>query len=92
MSTFPKFNFKQFEDKYLILQTLGTLDTLGEGVVDFAKYCNELNDDDKILIEERAAIIEFEGRLSRNEAEFLALQAMLLKKELVTNNHLGLIN
>ena len=84
MSTFPKFNFKQFEDKYLILQTLGTLETLGEGVVDFTKYCNELNDDDKILIEERAAIIEFDEGLSRNEAEFLALQDMLEKNESLT--------
>lgn len=80
MSTFPKFNFKQFEDKYF-LQTLGTLDSLGEGVVDFIKYCNELNDDDRILIEERAAIIEFEGKLSRNEAESLALQNILEKNE-----------
>ena len=84
MSTFPKFNFKQFENKYLISPTLGTLDTLGEGVVDFAKYCNELNDDDKILIEERAAIIEFDEGLSRNEAEFLALQDMLEKNESLT--------
>ena len=84
MDTFPKFNFKQFEDKYLILQTLGTLDTLGEEKVDFEKYCNELNDDDRIAIEERAAILEFDGGLSRKEAEFLALDKIDQKNYVIT--------
>ncbi len=83
MDTFPKFNFKQFEDKYLILQTLGTLDTLGKQILDFEKYCNELNDDNRIAIEERAAILEFDGGLSRKEAEFLALDN--ISKELCNN-------
>lgn len=80
MSEFPKFNFKQFENKYLAQTTLYGLDTLGEVVVDFAKYRNELNDDSKMLIEERAAIMEFEGGLSRNKAEFLASQDVSLKR------------
>ncbi|WP_316354709.1 hypothetical protein [Candidatus Trichorickettsia mobilis] len=86
MNIFPKFNFKQFENKYLILQTLGTLDTLGGEVLNFEKYCDELNYDDKILVEERAAIIEFEGKLSRNEAEFLTLRDILLKKNELTKS------
>lgn len=80
MNNFPKFDFKKFEDKYFTLQTLGALGALGRGLVNFEKYCKWLNDDDKILIEERAAILEFDGGLSRNEAELFALRDILLKK------------
>ena len=71
MSTFPKFNFKQFEDKYLISSTLDS------EVIDFTKNYNKLNDNDKILIEEHAAIMEFDEGLLRAEAEILAIQDYL---------------
>lgn len=71
MNSFPKFNFKQFEDKYLISSTLDA------EVIDFTKYYNKLNDNDKILIEEHAAIMEFDEGLLRAEAEILAIQDYL---------------
>ena len=52
----PKFNFKQFKSKNLASLTLGDLGILGKGVVDFTKYCNQLNEDDKTLIKEHVGI------------------------------------
>lgn len=70
-----KFDFEKFErSRALTSQTLAGLDDLDIEQVDFAKYCNKLNDDEKILAHERAAIIEFDGHLSRKEAEALALE------------------
>jgi hypothetical protein len=72
---YTKFDFEKFErSRVITTQTLDGLDALDVGTIDFTKYCNKLNDDEKILIEERAAIIEFDGGLTRNEAESLALE------------------
>ena len=72
------FDFKKFEQKHLLDKaTLGALATLGDGIIDFAKYCYQLSEDDRILVEERASIIEFDGGLSRNDAERLAIAEML---------------
>lgn len=74
---YTKFDFEKFErSRVITTQTLDGLDVLDEGMIDFAKYCNKLNDNEKILVEERAAIIEFDGGLSRYEAEFLALEGI----------------
>lgn len=72
---YTKFDFEKFErSKALTSQTLVGLDALDREQVNFAKYYNKLNNNEKILVEERAAIIEFDGLLPRNEAESLALE------------------
>ena len=77
---YTKFDFKKFERSRVIAsKTLATLDVLDEQVVDFPKYCNRLNDSEKMLVEERAAILEFDGGLSCDEAEFLALEEIIRK-------------
>lgn len=80
---YTKFDFEKFERSRVIasktLATLDVLDVLDEQVVDFPKYCNRLNDSEKMLVEERVAIIEFDGGLSCDEAEFLALEEIIRK-------------
>lgn len=84
---YTKFDFEKIErSRVKINKTLGALDVLGTHIVDFTKYCNMLNDDEKMLLEERAAIIEFDGSLPRDQAEFLALDEII--KKLKTSKYL----
>jgi len=72
---YTKFDFEKFErSKALITRTLDSLDALDTEQVNFAKYCKELNDDERMLVEERVAIIEFDGQLPRSDAESLAIK------------------
>lgn len=78
MANFPKFDFDGFEKTVLHkLETLGALGSLGGNVVDFTKYCRSLNEDELMEFEERAAIMEYDGGLSRHEAEAQTLQNVI---------------
>ena len=73
MSLFPKFDFSSFERKLFFKSRSKALCELRGGsngnIIDFAKYLNLLNEDEKTELEERAAIIEYDGGLTREKAE-----------------------
>ena len=72
MGQFPKFDFSAFERKLSIKSQSKTLDGLGDlisNIIDFTSYSKFLNKEEKMEIEERAAIMEYDGGLSRSEAE-----------------------
>lgn len=81
MANFPKFDFDKFERK--ILQKPKALSVLGDlngNVIDFTKYYNSLNEDERMEVEERAAIMEYDGGLTRKQAEIQALQNVIYMK------------
>jgi len=71
-----KFDFVKFEQENLLDRKI-----LAEEAVDFAACLSKLNSDELLLYEERAAIMEFDGGLSRNEAELRALESVIIKKQ-----------
>jgi hypothetical protein len=83
MAQFPRFDFGEFERKtFHTSESLGALGSLGGRVVDFAKYCQSPNEDERMELEERAAIMEYDGGLSREQAEIQALQNVIYMKGL----------
>lgn len=74
MSQFPKFDFSAFERK---LSLKSQPKTLGGNVIDFIRYFKTLNEEEKTELEERAAIMEYDGGLSRLEAEKSALNNII---------------
>lgn len=83
MAQFPKFDFDEFErNTFHKSESLGVLGSLGGTVVNFAEYCQSLSEDERMDLEERAAIMEYDGELSREEAEIQALQNIIYIKGL----------
>lgn len=82
MTGFPKFDFDKFERKILQKpKALSALVNLEDKVVDFTKYYNALNEDERMKVEERAAIMEYDGGLTRKQAEIQALQNVIYMKD-----------
>ena len=85
MANFPRFDFDKFEKTVLhkpeTLGALGALGSLGGNVVDFTKYCRSLDEDKRMELEERAAIMEHDGGLSRQEAEAQTLQNVIYMRD-----------
>jgi|GEM_PF-2776199 len=78
MANFPKFDIEKFEKEILHKpETLGVLGALGGNVVDFAKYYHSLTEDERMNYEERAAIMEYDGGLTRADAEKQALENVI---------------
>ncbi len=82
MTRFPKFDFNKFETQVLHKpKILGALDGLGGNVVDFTKYYHTLNEDEHMEFEERAAIMEYDAGLTREEAEAQALHNVVYMRD-----------
>ena len=78
MRRFPRLDIDEFVRKSLSEKIA---DILRTDVADPKKYLSELNEDERIDYEERAAIMEYDGGLSRREAELSALEYILDLKE-----------
>jgi len=61
------------------LNSLDAIDSLDDGRLNFNKNHNNIDDDTKLLMEESAAIMEFDQGLSRDESEYLSLQYIMQK-------------
>ncbi len=83
MSAFPKFNPWPFVSSSVSpIQALGDLETLeGEdNVIPFRKKLASLTRDERDDFEERAAIMEFDGKIERPKAMIAALADILGRK------------
>lgn len=82
MANFPKFDIEKFEKEILHKpETLGGLGSLGGNIVDFAKYYHSLNEEEHNDYEERAGIMEYDGGLSKADAEKQALQNVIYMRD-----------
>ncbi|MDA0781244.1 MAG: hypothetical protein PQ612_00040 [Rickettsiales bacterium] len=82
MKVFLEFDFDKFEREVLRKpKTLDALDNLDGKVIDFAKYYHNLTEDERVEYEERSAIIEYDGGLSRQEAEKQAIQNIIYMRD-----------
>lgn len=82
MESFPKFDFIAFERKISHkVKKLADLSCIQPNVIDFAKYQRSLSKDERMELEERAAIMEYDGGLPRQQAEQHALQNVIYMKD-----------
>jgi len=78
MNKYKAFDFIEFESK-LLDNNIITLGDLSEGSFNFNNNYNKLDDNTKLLMEECAAIMEFDQGLSRNQSEALAFKYVIQK-------------
>lgn len=81
MAQFPRFNAHEYLEGST--ETLATLGGLGAKILPFQKRVQALDAASRERYEERAAIMEYDGKLPRAEAEELAYAEIIIFKDKV---------
>ncbi|AZL16322.1 hypothetical protein [Rickettsiales endosymbiont of Stachyamoeba lipophora] len=85
MVNFPKFDFVKFENEIFkknnVFATLANLASLAVPSLETNKNSYSLTEEEVMKFEERAAIMEYDGGLSRKKAEEEALNDIILMRD-----------